>query len=85
MRRDAIEALAIEPSVAFIQRDLPLELGEIDGVNAIFGAQMDQFVYASMSPPGSHGPTSTGFTGSHVPTCRKGALLDAEPPRSDRA
>jgi len=38
-----------------------------------------------MSPPGSHGPTSTGFTGSHVPTCRKGALLDAEPPRSDRA
>jgi len=38
-----------------------------------------------VSPPGSHGPTSTGFTGSHVPTCRKGALLDAEPPRSDRA
>lgn len=47
MRRDAIESLAIEPSVAFIQRDLPLELGAIDGVNAIFAAQMDQFVYAS--------------------------------------
>jgi len=47
--------------------------------------EVDDTVALEVSPPGSHGPTSTGFTGSHVPTCRKGALLDAEPPRSDRA